>query len=190
MKIEIHHIPASGLELEFIKPARFFPELNAMQEKGECEFVDPLVIHLDVLPLRDFIRVKGRLHTKIRQACGRCLEPFEVPLKNRFTLNYSRQIPEDVHRDGVEGVELTADQIGMVYFQGEELDFAVAIQEQAVLAIPFNPICKPECKGLCPHCGNDMNQGSCNCGEKKPEGPFACLKDLESQLTKGKDGEP
>jgi DUF177 domain-containing protein len=189
MKIEIHHIPTNGLELEFIKPARYFQELKAMSDNGEGEFVEPLNIHLDVSPLRDFIRVKGRLNTKIRQTCGRCLEPFEVSLKNRFTLNYSHQIPEDVHKEGAEGIELTADQIGMVYFEGEEIDFTDAIQEQAILAIPFNPVCKPECKGLCPRCGNDLNKASCTCGEKKADGPFAVLKEMKLKLKKGKDGQ-
>ena len=182
MKIEIHHIPTDGLELEFIKPALYFSELKAMLERGECEFVDPLAIHLDVLPLRDFIRVKGRLETKIRPICGRCLEPFEVPLKIRFTLNYSRNIPEDVHKDGAEGIELTADQIGMVFFEGEEIDFTDAIQEQAILGMPFKPICKADCKGLCPRCGKDLNSGPCLCDEKEPDGPFAILKDLNLPL--------
>jgi uncharacterized protein len=190
VKIEIHHIPTNGLELEFVRPARDFPGLKVLLESGECEFVDSLAIHLEVLPLRDFIRVKGHLDTRIRQACGRCLETFDTPLKSRFTLDYSRQIPQDVHKAGAEGIELTADQIGVVYFEGEEIDFADAIQEQAILAIPFNPICKPECKGLCPRCGNDLNAGSCHCGDPSPDGPFAVLKDLKLQLKKGKDVEP
>ena len=189
MKIEVHHIPSDGLALEFIKPALHFSELKTMSERGECEFVEPLAIHLEMFPLKDFIRVKGRLDTKIRQICGRCLEPFEVPVKSRFTLNYSRIIPADVHKDGTEGIELTADQIGMVYFEGEEIDFTDTIQEQVILAIPLNPICKPACKGLCPRCGNDLNKTPCTCGEKETDGPFAVLKDIKVNLKKGKDGQ-
>jgi uncharacterized protein len=184
MKIEIHHIPTNGLDLKFIKPVREFPGLAALSESGECEFVDPLTIHLEMLPLKDFVRVKGRLETKVRQACGRCLETFETPLKSHFTLNYSRLIPQDVHKAGAEGIELTADQIGMVYFEGEEIDFTDAIQEQTILAIPFNPICKPECKGLCPRCGGDLNAGPCHCGEPTPDSSFSVLKDLKLQLKK------
>jgi uncharacterized protein len=190
MKVEIHHIPTSGLELELTQRAQNFPELKAIWDSGECEFVEPLAIRLEVLPMRDFIRLKGQLATKIRQACSRCLEFFVAPLSNSFTLNYSRQIPKDVHKTGTEGIELTADQIGMVYFEGEEIDFTDAIQEQTILAIPFNPICTPACKGLCPRCGNDLNKGTCTCGKKKPDGPFAVLKDMRSQLNKGKDSEP
>lgn len=147
-------------------------------ENGEGEFITPLAIHLDVMPLQDFIKVKGRLDAGIRLACVRCLETFETSIRTRFTLNYSKQIPRDLHKAGSEGIELTADQIGMIFFEGEEIDFTDAIQEQAILALPFNPLCKADCRGLCPRCGNDLNLGPCLCNDAEPEGPFAVLKDL------------
>ena len=179
MKIEIHHIPSEGLVLDAERPARHFSGLKAIMENGECEFVEPLDIHLEVVPWRDFIRVKGRIATTIRQACGRCLEVFESPLRSTFTLNYSGKIPKDVHKSDTDGIELTADQIGVVFFEGEEIDFTDAIQEQVILALPFKPICKPDCKGLCPKCGNDLNTDPCRCDQKVPDGPFAALKDLK-----------
>jgi uncharacterized protein len=184
LKIEIHHIPASGLILDSERPARDFPGLTSLLDSGECEFVDALAVHLEVVPMRDFIRVKGRLETRIRQKCGRCLTIFEAPLRSRFTLNYSRQIPQDVHKADTQDIELTADQIGMVYFEGEEIDFTDAIQEQAILAIPFNPICRPQCKGLCRRCGSDLNVEPCDCSEPSSDGPFAVLKDIKPQLKK------
>jgi uncharacterized protein len=190
MKIEIHHIPTNGLVLEYDRPAQDFSGLKSLLESGECEFVGALSVHLEVLPMRDFIRVKGRLDARIRQECGRCLATFESPLKSRFTLNYSRQIPQDVHKTGTEGIELTADQIGMVYFEGEEIDFTDAVQEQAILAVPFNPVCKPECRGLCPGCGCDLNVERCRCSGPTPDGPFAVLKDMKLKLKRGKDTEP
>ena len=182
MKIKIHHIPTQGLMLDFERPAQHFSGLKAIMQSGECEFAKPLVIHLDVLPMKDFIRVKGRLDTTLRQACVRCLESFEYRLQCRFTLNYSRQIPQDVHNAENEGIELTADQIGMVFFEGEEIDFTDAIQEQAILGMPFNPICKADCRGLCPRCGKNLNSGPCLCDEEEPDGPFAILKDLNLPL--------
>ena len=184
LKIEIHHIPTSGLTLDYQRPARDFPGLKALLESGECEFVGALAVHLEVLPQHDFIRVKGRLDARIRQKCGRCLATFEAPVNSRFALNYSRQIPQDVHKTDTDGIELTADQIGMVYFEGEEIDFTDAIQEQAILAIPYNPVCRPQCKGLCPRCGNDLNVEGCNCRDPIHDGPFAVLKDIKSQLKK------
>ncbi len=178
MKIDIHHIPSQGLMLDFERAAQHFSGLKEMMAQGECEFIAPLSIHLDILPVQDFIKVKGRLDTRLRQSCVRCLESFEQPLHSRFTLNYSREIPRDVHKSDSEGIELTADQIGVIFFEGEEMDFTDAIQEQAILALPHHPVCRIDCAGLCPQCGKDLNSGPCHCGAREPDGPFAILKDL------------
>ena len=148
-------------------------------KSGECELAQPLVIDLDVLPMSDFIRVKGRFRTTLRQACVRCLEGFDRMLQSRFTLDYSREIPKDVHKNDSEGIELTAQQIGMIYFGGDEIDFTDALQEQVILAIPYKPLCNENCKGLCPQCGGNLNHGPCQCREKTAEGPFAILKNLK-----------
>ena len=179
VKIEIHHIPSEGLDLAFERPAHHYIGLKELTDSGECEFLTPLAIHLEVQPIRDFFRVKGRIETTIRQACVRCLTDFSVPLATRFTLNYSREIPKDVHKADTEGIELTADQIGMVFFEGDVIEFNDALQEQVILAIPYKPLCKPECKGLCAQCGKNLNTGTCSCRHKSSEGPFSILKDLK-----------
>jgi uncharacterized protein len=178
MKIEIHHIPSQGLDLDFERPAHHFIGLKELVQSGECEFQSPLAIHLEVLPVRDFFRVRGRIETTIRQACVRCLETFDSPLSCRFTLNYSKQIPQDVHQADTAGIELTAEQIGMIFIEGNEINFQDALQEQVILAIPFKPLCRTDCKGLCAQCGQDLNSGPCRCSHKPAEGPFAILKQL------------
>ena len=178
MKIEIHHIPSQGLDLDFQRPAHHFIGLKELIQSGECEFQTPLSIHLNVLPVRDFFRITGYIETTIRQACVRCLEIFDSPLTSRFILNYSKQIPKDVHGDDASGIELTAEQIGMIFFEGEEIDFKAALQEQIILAIPYKPLCRSDCKGLCAQCGQDLNAGPCQCRHEPKEGPFAILKQL------------
>ena len=184
MKIEIHHIPTQGLHLDGERPAQNFAGLKELIASRECEFLAPLVIQLEVLPVRDFFQVKGRIDTTIRQACVRCLESFHRPLRSRFTLLYSREIPMDVHKKDAEGIELTADQIGMTFFEGEEIDFTDALQEQVILAMPYRPLCRNDCKGLCARCGHDLNTGPCPCAEQPSEGPFAVLKNLKLPIKK------
>jgi DUF177 domain-containing protein len=184
MKIEIHHIPAQGLSLNAERPARHFAGLKELIDSSECVFVAPLSIQLEVRPERDFIRIKGRIDTTIRQACVRCLDKFERPLKTRFTLNYSKKIPQDVHQDDAEAVELTAAQIGMIFIKGEEIDLTDDLQEQVIMAIPYKPLCAEDCRGLCAHCGHDLNTGPCHCGEQRTEGPFAMLKNLNLPVKK------
>lgn len=179
MKIEIHHIPSHGLDLAFEKRADSFASLKQLMENGEGHFVAPIAFDLNVMPMRDFIRVKGSFKTMVRQACVRCLVDFEHPLKSRFSLNFSKEIPKDLHHKDKEGIELTAQQIGIIYYEGDEIDFTDVLQEQVVLSMPYNPICSKGCKGLCHQCGQDLNKNKCKCRERKNDGPFAALKKLK-----------
>ena len=179
MKIQIHHIPSGGLDLKYEEEPRRFASVKELMDDGECRFATPVAIALQVIPMPDMIRVKGRLSATVRQACVRCLASFDHPLESRFILDYSKAIPDELHRDASESVELTAQQIGMMHYQGDEIDFTDAIQEQIVLAVPYRPICSDECKGLCAQCGRNLNLGDCGCGDQDKGGPFEILKSLK-----------
>lgn len=179
MKIQTHHIPSQGFDLTFEEQAAAFESLKQLMDSSVCDFIAPIRIDLNVMPMRDFIRVKGTFNTMTRQACVRCLGDFNHRLKSRFTLNYSKQIPKDLHDEETKGIELTAQQIGIIFYDGDEIDFSEAIQEQVVLAMPYKPLCSNGCSGLCAQCGQDLNQGKCQCGATIDDGPFAALKKLK-----------
>lgn len=179
MKIETHRIPSQGLTLKYQKQTSEFKILKEMVATGEYHFKAPLAIDLEVLPARDFIEVSGRITTIVALACSRCLERYELPLKHQFQLTFSQKIPKELHSDDTQGAELTADQIGVIYFKGEEIDFRDAIQEQVVMALPYIALCKQTCKGLCPHCGIDLNHDTCQCDGRPASGPFDVLKGLK-----------
>ncbi len=179
MKIQIHHIPSSGLDLDYEKPADYFASLRELIAVGECDFEGPISIQLRVSVEKDFVKVRGRLKATLKLPCARCLEVFDTAVDSRFVLNYSKKIPIDVHKADTDGIELTAEQIGVLFFKADEIDFTEAVQEQIVLAIPYRPLCSQTCKGLCAGCGKDLNQGPCQCRTEALQGPFAVLKDLK-----------
>jgi uncharacterized protein len=59
-----------------------------------------------------------------------------------------------------------------------QIDLAPFIRDYALTEVPINPVCKPDCKGLCPTCGQDLNQKDCGHRADQNESPFASLKDL------------
>lgn len=179
MKIETHHIASSGSTLVYKKDPGYFAILNDLKKSGECRFSAPIDIQLTVLPVRDFYKVQGHVATTVGLVCSRCLADIDQPLNHNFKLNYSREIPEQLHGDDPGGVELTAEQIGVIFFQGDEIDFRDAVQEQLMLAVPYKPLCKENCKGLCAQCGFDLNNGVCQCDTQRVNGPFEVLKDLK-----------
>ena len=183
MYIRIEQVNEEGLALEFEEKPQLFPVLSEMINQGECQFVAPIKTALKAIPIGDMIKVTGEMNTVICLPCGRCLVEYETPLKSRFELTYVPRIPEALQEEEQEEVEISAAEMGLIYFEGEEINLQDGIQEQVILAFPIKAICKENCKGLCANCGNDLNEGDCGCDRQPPNNKFALLNNLK--LTNG-----
>jgi uncharacterized protein len=75
----------------------------------------------------------------MRISCSRCLEEFESDFKKVIALNYPVDKSDPV-------INLEPD-----------------IREEIIIDYPLKPLCKPDCKGLCPKCGRNLNEGNCSC---------------------------
>lgn len=179
MKIDVQRIPSQGMVLRYEKSASVFSTLKVLIDQHTCEFIAPVTIDLDIRLERDMVRVKGGVATMLRLTCSRCLASFESPLTNRFNLRFSHEIPQDVQVPGATDVEWTADQIGLIFYEGDEIDLKDAMAEQVILALPYKPLCNEACKGLCPRCGVDLNSARCQCPIESGTSPFAVLKNLK-----------
>ncbi len=126
------------------------------------------ILHLTRTP--QGILVQGALHATTEVACVRCLEPFDLP----FALDLSElfipawQIPAG-------GTALATP-----YLIDEKgfIDLAPIIREEAILAVPIRALCSPDCKGLCPQCGQNLNEGACTCEEEHFDPRLASLRAL------------
>jgi uncharacterized protein len=77
------------------------------------------------------------------------------------------------------GMELAEDDLDLYSYEDEEVDLTPLFRDQVILAVPFAPLCKEDCKGLCPQCGADRNHETCDC--KPPVDPrWAALQTLKS----------
>jgi hypothetical protein len=65
-------------------------------------------------------------------------------------------------------------------FKGDELDLSQLAREQILLNLPEQVLCREDCKGICPTCGKDLNEGDCKCGEDEIDPRWAALKDLRN----------
>jgi uncharacterized protein len=180
MRIRIDDIKENGLTRDLCEAPETFPALADLDDSAAI--VDPLQIHLRAIRVSDFIEVEGSIKTRLRIACSRCLSEFETPLDVPFALTYTRNLPEiDTDAADEEGIEIDAESMGLIIFQGEEIDLREGIQEQVVMSLPLQPLCDTECRGLCPQCGIDLNKGKCNCNSNQPEfrNRFTALKDFK-----------
>jgi uncharacterized protein len=176
--IHIEQIKEDGLALEFEEPAQTFPVLAEMAEKGECEFQAPVKANLKAQRIRDMVEVEGEIETSVRLPCSRCLQLFEIKIKSIFELTFTPQTTDIIDEQEIQEVELNAEDMGLVNFQGDRINLKNTIQEQVVMEFPLKALCRPGCKGLCAKCGTDLNVAPCDCDRMLTTGKFAALKNL------------
>ena len=88
----------------------------------------------------------------------------------------ARVVAETVRRAGIDPETVDEEP-----YSGKTIDLAPALREQILLAVPPSPLCDEACKGLCPQCGKDLNQGDCGCERTSIDPRWAALERLKSQ---------
>ena len=163
----------------FEEDPRVLPIIADMIKSQVCEFRGPLQISVKAFRIRELYEVEGHFETRIRISCSRCLKDFDTPLVSDFALTYAREVPGLMDVLDQTEIELKLEDVGLLYFSGEEINLQQGIQEQVVMAFPIQPLCSIDCKGLCPQCGSDLNQKKCGCEQNSDENKFAVLKNLK-----------
>jgi uncharacterized protein len=135
----------------------------------------------------DNVHASGHMRGKIVVACGRCLAPATIPIDEPVQATYmpaaalEAAAAEAAALEGAEveeGAELAAEDLDVYAYDGESVDLEPLLKEQLILAVPYAPLCREDCKGLCPQCGVDRNVEACTC-EKPLDPRFAALKGLK-----------
>jgi len=179
MEILIEQITEEGLVFEFEKSVENFPVLAEMAANGECKFAAPIGTILRAQRIGDMVEIDGDIETSVYLPCSRCLQPFQISLKSHFALTYMRRAADGIEDNEHQEFELSAEDTGIVYFQGQTINLKDTIQEQVVMEFPLRALCKQDCKGLCPKCGADLNEDLCDCDRRSSPGKFDVLKNLK-----------
>lgn len=112
-------------------------------------------LHLD--RTGEMVAVRGRIRSAAHLECVRCLRPFDLPVATDLTVVADRS----GGRSRV-GEDLEADD-DMKFHDGRQLDLRGEAREALLLELPITPHCRDDCRGLCPRCGADLNDGPCGC---------------------------
>lgn len=174
MKVRVADIKEEGQDLAAEEAVTEYQDLLALQDGGEAEFLTPLSIRLHVVREYDHIRVKGTVQTAVRLNCSRCLADFTRDIVSGFTVFYSPagDLPMD------EEVELAEEDLVSVTYAGDVIDFTHEISEQVIMELPYKPLCRDDCQGLCATCGADLNTNPCTCPPAGAGFSFSALKNL------------
>jgi uncharacterized protein len=134
--------------------------------------------------------LEGEVYGALELTCGRCLTRYRAPICERFRLVLEpagSRVPADpegasaLARDGM----VLCDELESGWFRGSEIDLGSFLEEVIALAFPVQPLCREDCRGLCPRCGAERNAESCDCSEVRPDSPFAALQALRDRHTGG-----
>lgn len=124
------------------------------------------------------IRLRAVYHGDFEILCARCVEPVALPLTGEFDLIFR---PEDA--DAVAGEHaITPDETEIGYYEKSGLSLEDVVREQVLLSLPGRTLCKEDCKGLCPRCGQNLNLATCSCDAAPANPQWNALADLASKL--------
>lgn len=133
-------------------------------------FSKPVQVTGEIVNMAGYIRLTAQAEVEYDTECARCLEPlhstFSVELE-RTVVNEGElcNTPEEEADDYIEIV-------------GTKLDLDPVIAEELMMSFPTKELCKEDCKGLCPKCGKNLNEGECGCVKKEIDPRLAILQKL------------
>lgn len=136
-------------------------------DEGEnIQFLSPITLDGELFVTGDVINLIGSISTELSIPCSRCLANFNyqvnIPVEEKFSNN-----PEDKDDE-------------ITFIEGDTIDITDIIKNNIITSLPIKKLCKVDCKGLCQHCGENLNLKSCNCVKDEIDPRFAKLKDLFS----------
>jgi uncharacterized protein len=170
LKINVVTIPEEGMNLSFTEDGKWFGNCFSGDDRPDFA-LQKVDIDCHISKTSNTIFIKGNISFLLEIVCSRCLEEVTLPVDGDFTYTL---VPEKVETR--EDLELSAEDLEIGYYQGDFIDLTPIICEQIMLQIPIKPLCKEECPGLCPQCGINLNNASCNCRADYVDERLAVLK--------------
>jgi|CXWL01.1.fsa_nt_gi uncharacterized protein len=149
--------------------------------RPEVVSLSPVDWNGTVSPLESGFLLQGRLRYDQTLVCQRCLEPVTETVESGVELMLVR------HETGAgeEERELEDKDLGVMVVDGDEVDFTPILESEIQLAIPMRVLCREDCRGLCPTCGANLNEGPCGCRRDGTDPRWSALASLKDRLPPG-----
>ena len=177
MKIRIEDITADAKELAFAEPEQ---EINRILGQGpirEYHLEGPVEVSLSYYRAGTELFFAGDLKTRTQAVCARCAEDVDVSSDRPFRYVLS---PKAI---GYDDDNTRAEDLEFSLYEGDEVDLGPLIREQVLLALPTRPLCQEDCRGLCPHCGVNLNRTTCECRFETLDPRLEALRSLKLPRT-------
>lgn len=169
MKINVHAVPDAGLELaDDISTEELGLDTDEIEVVGTCH------LSVRVRKLGAGFQVTGQARVTVAQECARCLEPIERTIEPTFDMVYEKAGSAHMRTEE----QIRQGDLGITFFNDSEIDLGPEAKQAVRLALPLKPLCRQDCRGLCPSCGTNLDTGECECRERGKEAHSATMGDL------------
>jgi uncharacterized protein len=159
-------------------------------------------VHFSLSQVDEVVIVSGQVRTELNLLCSRCANTFRLRTQPTFSALFCRDpdmagiaylekqggvkspgkpmgqnkgFARHAHDFDEDGVLPTGKDLDITYLSSNYIDLSEILSEQLQLQVPFQPLCREDCKGICPQCGADQNVGRCACSKINKSSPFAVL---------------
>ena len=140
-------------------------DLTKMEMYGQYPFKTPVHIEGEIRNHLDILKLTASIHALYETACSRCLAPVNVPLD----VTCETILTDDKQDEESDDIYL---------LEGDSVDIDDVVIPTLLLEVQMTYLCRPDCKGLCPTCGKDLNEGPCGCSGKQIDSRLAVLQTL------------
>jgi uncharacterized protein len=156
--------------------ARRFDVHDEIEDIDEdLRVVAPLEGTLTLIRTADGILANASLETTVELECCRCLEPFKTEVALEIEEEFEPSV--DIHT-GAKLPVLATDEDATTIDEHHILDLTEIVRQSIFLALPLNPVCARDCAGLCPVCGQNLNEKVCGCVTETSDPRLEVLRQL------------
>jgi uncharacterized protein len=173
--MRVNQIPEEGKEVALKVDVKKANKYFSLLKNSDFSATSDVEGKVRVWSKDGMVIVEGEVSVELDLTCSRCLTHFRYPVYHHF-----RSIYSPFHEMcKVEDLELKPYDMDVSIYNGVELDLENVLYEQVFLGMPDRALCCPDCKGLCPTCGANLNEGPCRCESEPRFSPFDVLKNLK-----------
>lgn len=153
-------------------------ELVCFERNAHCHHIQG---NVKLIRIAKGILARGSFDSESQLTCGRCLSTFSYP----FSFDVDDEFYPEVDLITGESISQPEDSTTFTIDEHNILDLREVFRQCTLLSMPMKPLCHPECLGLCPHCGTDLNCATCDCSSRPNTKLAATLENLKSSRKMG-----
>lgn len=167
MRIDIHSLAEGVNEFRLDEPAD-----ELVLPTDETTFPEPISVVGTLTKTGNNLVLHATMSTNVRLECGRCLASHLERITAEFEVLYQwtdRGVP-------VKFIREEADEVETIDYDAQQIEIGWRVEEAIHLALPLKPLCREDCRGLCPICGADLNETTCRCRRDVEDPRWLALK--------------